>query len=139
MRRLLLPLVLALAACSPTAPVDAVPSGAVEFPAHSVYLLWWKEVEVDAGVLRSMDRVRYFRVPTKAGFWYDPQIRRWVNGLWSPDGKIYLADRDGELNEGLVKHELLHEILRGDSGHRNPLFATYDALPACYVGKCEAE
>lgn len=123
MRTVLLGVLMALSSCAgPTDPQYQVPVSGREVDAPQVYAEWWVEVQEDAGIERSLDRVRFFSVPRP---WYNQRYGRTVHGLWVPDGRIYIVDYLLRA-EGLVKHEMLHELLRGDSAHAHPLFAVYD-------------
>lgn len=123
MRTVLFGALLVLSACAgPTDPQYLVPSSGREVDIPGVYSEWWAEVQEDAGIEASLQRVRLFSVPRP---WYNHRYGRTVQGLWVPDGRIYLVDYLLRA-EGLVKHEMLHELLRGDATHAHPLFAVYD-------------
>lgn len=123
MRAIVLGLVLALSACSgPTDPGYQVPVSGREVEIPYIYYQWWDEVQEDAEIEASLDRLRLFSVPQP---WFNRRYGRTVLGLWVPDGRIYMVQYL-LLAEGLVKHEMLHELLRGDQTHAHPLFDLYD-------------
>lgn len=117
---------LVLVACSsPTTP--EIPPGAVEVSPRAAYTNWWAEVMEESGIVRDISRVRWFSVPGDS--WYSPRFDADIEGLWVRDGRIYIAEtRRG--NKNLVKHEMLHELLRGDFAHAHPLFEVY-TLTTC--------
>lgn len=125
MKKLYLVVAAAVVACSSPVAPPQVPSNAVEYPALDIYGTWWNEVERDVGIERPMDHVRFFSVEDDGYGWFHPGYQRIVRGLWVPDGRIYVmayAQRD----EALLKHEFLHELLRGDRNHNHPLFDAYN-------------
>lgn len=111
----------ALAGCSsPVGP--EIPDGAVPFDPPAVYATWWDEIMHQASIQRDVSRVRWFLVET--GPWESARYGGATHGAWVPDGRIYLADGWEEW-ENLVKHEMLHELLRGDAAHAHPAFDLY--------------
>lgn len=107
------------------------PDGATALDPPAVYESWWTEVEADAQILRRRD-VKWMLVPGR--FFYRENDPQPVLGLWATNGTIFLAET-ATLHEGVVKHEMLHEVLRGDYEHRNPLFEKYSRIPGpeiCY-------
>lgn len=113
---------LSLVACSsPTAAPFQVPSGATEWPGDSLYPRWFAEVKAESGIDRDTSRVRWFLVPEP---WHSERYGQTIEGLWVPDGRIYIAAQWRGF-ENLVKHEMLHELLQGDLAHAHPLFDEY--------------
>lgn len=121
MNRLLTLSLLVLVGCgSPTAPF--VPTGSQQYEAPEVYAAWWAEVEADLGADGDMAGVRWYEVA--GGMFYHPSHGKVIGGMWSQDRSIYIAEGLTR-NRGLVKHEMLHDLLGGDMEHRHPLFRTY--------------
>jgi len=128
--RLLFLVLLLLASCDlPTSFGAEIPSGAVPMdPVPEVYSKWWRDVMRDAGIQRDVSHVRWFTV--RGGMFWSERDGAMSAGRWIPDGRIYIAE-GWELNEPTVKHEMLHELLQGDSNHEHPLFAHYRS---CHEG-----
>ena len=62
-----------------------------------------------------------------------PPPRSWgtrfvARGVWTPPHQITLV-RGYEDNEITVRHEMLHDLLEGDSEHRSPLWTECDLIP----------
>lgn len=126
MRRItLLTLALLLAGCSDLLGPD-IPDHTVPMTPPSVYATWWAEVEAEAGLDRPAREVSWYLV---RGGLFRSRDGTPTSGRWIPDGRIYLAE-GWELFEPNVKHEMLHELLQGDPGHKHPLFRKYD-VSAC--------
>ena len=97
----------ALLACAPS-PVD-VNFGVVPWSPPPEYVGWWSEVEdcsIETGDFTLID---WFLA---SGF----AAGATVVGQWSPPHSITFL-RGFEVNENVVKHEMLHDLLRGDEFH----------------------
>lgn len=130
--RLLFLLALLLAACSEiTGAKPEIPSHSVPFDPPAVFEQWWVEVQAASGIHQRHDRVRWFLV--RGGLFLSEREKALSSGRWIPDGRIYLAE-GWERDEANVKHEMLHELLRGDHEHRHPLFEKYDSQ-SCWNGE----
>ena len=118
MRRLrLLPLALAtsFAACySIIEPELTLPPDAVRTEPLAQYAVWYAETESCTGVTGSFSNVRWFAVPHER--WWDPVWEQFAIGTWRAPHDIYLAGSEIE-NENLVKHEIVHDLLRGGLIH----------------------
>jgi len=81
-----------------------------------IYSVWWSESETCADQRRDMKHVVWFTVAA------DSFLTRkgWAIGYWSGEHKIYLTERR-KLSMGLVKHEMLHEIIH-QGEHPSPPF-----------------
>jgi hypothetical protein len=130
-RRLLLLLLLPLAACeSPFAP--RLPAGAVRFTPPSIYRQWWTLTEQCSGRQGLYEAVSWYVVP-------DAETLPGTNGLnalWYGDSRIVLAGAyDGIAAGDLVRHEMLHAILR-DGGHPREMFVRRCAGVVVCIGEC---
>lgn len=100
-----------------------LPGGAAAFAPPAVYARWWAQAEVCSGRTGDLAAVRWFVVPGADTIPLAGQGE--VNGYWSAgSNEIVLAEhsvRDG----GVVRHEMLHALLRG-GGHP----------PAEFQGRC---
>lgn len=99
---------------------------ATPYPAPEIYLEWWQEVHADLSIKASLphlDRILWFEV--HQGAWFSKEHGHDIWGLWTSKGRIYIA-RGCTLDEGIIKHEMLHEILGPRSrDHSHPLFFAY--------------
>lgn len=107
---LLAPGLLLVAACG----FDVAGSESMEAPA--VYREWWDKTEACSGLSGDFDRVEWLVVP---GYSF-PCSSGQCAGHWERGHQIYVAD-EWKLNEMVVRHEMLHDLLDG-GGHPNPPF-----------------
>ena len=97
----------ALFACTPS-PVD-VNQGVVPFTPPAQFLTWWDEVQDCSHETGDFTLIDWFLAN---GFAAGAE----VVGQWSPPHSITF--RHGfERMENVVKHEMLHDLLRGDKFH----------------------
>ena len=88
--------------------VIQVPSGAYRFRPYAIYETWLNEVNECAGTSGRLDDIDFYAVPRRGFFLYGGgYFAGYFDKLPEPD-RIYLVEHDRE-NEGLVKHELLHQ------------------------------
>jgi len=92
------------------------PAGSQPWEPPAVYRQWWAETEACSGLSGNFDRVEWMTVPG-ASF---PCSSGDCVGHWDPDHKIFLAS-DWTLHEMVVRHEMLHDLMRR-SGHPSPPF-----------------
>ena len=120
--RIAAPLVGALALGCHALTDPALPRAAERFDPPPVYARWWAMTEACSGVTRPLGAVAFYRVP---GARTVPTPDGDVAGYWSPQSnRVVLADfvvEDG----GLVRHEMLHALLRR-GGHPR----------AAFLGRC---
>jgi hypothetical protein len=99
-----------LAACTE---LVTLPAGSESFAPPPEYRLWWSMTEACSGLRGSLDAVEWDVVP---GVEVLPGTNGEYSGEWFAQGnRIVLADVE-KLNGGLVRHEMLHALIRG-SGH----------------------
>ena len=82
----------------------------------AVYREWWAKTEACSGLSGDFDRVEWSLV---AGHSF-PCASGNCAGHWEPGHRIYVA-QDFVLNEMVVRHEILHDLL-GRAGHPDPPF-----------------
>ncbi|HET9948595.1 MAG TPA: hypothetical protein VFQ22_06720 [Longimicrobiales bacterium] len=119
---LLLSVLPSVAACSiftapepPWRPPDAVP-----YEPPAIYATWWAEVTACLGMPDDgFERIAWYRVGDGYGF-STPDYGR-ASGRWVPPHEVYIAFRHTRTRY-IVKHEMIHELLRGGS-HDDPRFA----------------
>ena len=111
MRVVLLLALAATSACySIVGPDETLPPDAVRTEPLAEYELWYSQMELCTGETGSYGAVRWFEVPYNR--WWDPIGEQYAIGTWRAPHDIYLSV--GELaNEKLVKHEIVHDLLRG--------------------------
>jgi hypothetical protein len=104
------PVLLLLGACG----FDVAGSERVEPPA--VYREWWDKTEACSGLSGNFDRVEWLVVP---GYSFDCASGECA-GHWQRGHQIYIAE-DWLMNEMVVRHEILHDLLNV-GGHPDPPF-----------------
>lgn len=82
----------------------------------AVYREWWAKTEACSGLSGDFDRVEWLVVPGRS---FDCKSGQCV-GHWHPGHQIYIAE-EWLHNEMVVRHEILHDLLRG-GGHPDPPF-----------------
>ena len=113
--------IVALAVCTSCDSANpTTPGEVVRYDPPGIYRFWWTQLRQEAGLSAAFPSVSWYEV--LGGEWRNND-GEWIHGLWRP-GEIYLAVGLTR-NEGAVKHEMLHELLRGDPQHTHPLFALY--------------
>ncbi|MBA3258729.1 MAG: hypothetical protein H0T68_04600 [Gemmatimonadales bacterium] len=120
---LLYPALLLLGAC------DFDVAGSAHMDAPVVYREWWSRTEECSGLSGDFDRVEWLVVPGHSFECSSGQCA----GHWRRGHQIYLAD-GWKMNEMVVRHEILHELMNG-GGHPNPPFGqgcplTWETWPA---------
>jgi hypothetical protein len=117
MRKLIILLGL-LSCASPFAPKNAT-----SFTPLPIYSQWWQEVEACSGLHGDMSKVKWAIVNVDSmKFYYFNCDGIMASGCWVRPNSIYIVKID-TLFEGLVKHEIQHDLLqRGD--HPTPPFKT---------------
>lgn len=113
LRPLALLAVLAATACeSIIGPELTLPPDAVRAEPLEVYAAWYVEAELCTGETGDFGLVRWFTVPHDR--WWDPVWEQYAIGTWRAPHDVYLAEAHLE-NEAVVKHEIVHDLLRGGS------------------------
>lgn len=98
------------------------PSDAEEFSPPAVYSTWWKMTEACSGMTGSLGAITWFRTGQALHAFPsgDP-----LGGYWSPVGNRIVLTNDLALDGGVVRHEMLHALLRKGGHPRNQ-----------FLGKC---
>ncbi len=110
---------LALLACSDSVSVAIAQRQQFEPPEE--YRSWWETVEACSSRSGDFDLVRWFDT---ASIVVQGVV---VSGLWEPPHDITLWSLATE-NASVVRHEILHDLLRGDGDHKD------DAWSLCNLG-----
>jgi len=116
MRRLL-PLFVLLNACDSTGP--SLPPGAMRFVPPAVYQEWWALTEQCSGTTADSSAVTWYRLPRGAGIPLGDGT--FVNGRWDAVENRIILDGESEFAGDLVRHEMLHALLRA-GGHPRAMF-----------------
>ena len=117
----------ALLACTGITDPSLPPAERFEPPTQ--YLGWWREMQQCSARSARLDAVRFYRVLPTPGrdslHFSHPESGEYYDGAWVPRwNAIYLAAGQ-TMTPGLVRHEMLHALLRDV---RHP--------PAYFAGKC---
>ena len=134
MRHLVLLLALAAGCESPTVP--PLPLGAVQFTPPAVYRVWWDLTQACSGLSGDFPRVTWYRVPDAETIPLGDGTQ--VNGYWNPAGNRIVLAADAELDGSLVRHEMLHALLRTD-GHPRAAFIGRCAGTVVCIERCITE
>lgn len=86
----------------------ALPAGAEEMTAPAVYARWWSLVEACSDRSGSMSSVRWYRTPGSS-FALNGQREA---GMWRSRGNRIVIAGDAVSDGSLVRHEMLHALLR---------------------------
>lgn len=138
MKKVLLVLCLLFASACTTAEYG-LREAARPFVPPGVYEVWWREVFQDLEMYEDTTissrspadfaGIQFFEVGGDCialGWLGDSVFRMCALGVWEPWSRHIFIARGLHLDEGLVKHELLHDILWMDIGaHNHPLFKRY--------------
>lgn len=117
-RRILCAFVAALAACSD--PVSLVYVDRRPFtPPLEIYTTWWAELEACLDRTRDFDGIRWF-LADEIGQAAGP-VSGSIRGQWLSNREITIKSGHEHVMV-VVKHEMMHDLLRGDGGHRHELW-----------------
>jgi hypothetical protein len=116
-----------LEACDLTGP--ALPAGAEHFAPPAVYQQWWQLTEECSGTSGNLADVNWYRIPSVDMIpLADGTL---VNARWdASENRIILAG-DTEFAGDLVRHEMLHALLRGGGHPRNEFIARCAGVVVC--------
>lgn len=107
-----------------TAPI---PPNAQRFSPPAIYARWWKMTEACSGRTGAIAAVEWYRTPG-AVFEYDGTT---AGGYWSATGNLIVL-AGGETDDGaLVRHEMLHALLRVRGHPRGQFLGACESLVVC--------
>jgi hypothetical protein len=116
-----------LEACDLTGP--ALPAGAQHFVPPAVYQQWWQLTEECSGTSGSFAGVSWYRVPDVDAIPLGDGTS--VNARWdASENRIILAG-DTEFAGDLVRHEMLHALLRSGGHPRDAFIARCGGVVVC--------
>ena len=111
-----------------------LPSGAQRFTAPTVFARWWALTEGCSGLTRDFGSVQWYTVPGVTSF--PLTDGKEANGYYSEaSGEIVLANGP-DADPVVVRHEMLHALLRNQRGHPRGYFlercaGVVTCQPAC--------
>ena len=105
-----------------------LPAGSVRFAPPVAYAGWWAMVQQCSGRSAAFDEVTWYTVP---GVDQVPLLGTFVSGYWSQfNNRIVLAG-DARFSGGLVRHEMLHAVLRSGDHQRSMFLDACAGLVVC--------
>jgi hypothetical protein len=107
------------------------PRDAVEFSPPTYYRTLWRSVESCSGSAGDYASVRWFRTDGSAGGDVD------AIGAWWPEGNRIVLNGDYLNNESIIRHEMLHAILRSVE-HLSTFNGSCADIVSC-SGRCTSE
>jgi hypothetical protein len=122
-------LMIILAAVACVEPAAPLPSNSQRFTAPPVYQLWWSMVQACSGHTGNLAAVEWYVVPGADSI---SDGSEGVAGYWSSSDNRIVLIGSGEFNGPLVRHEMLHELVRVDGHPRSEFvrrFGTHRTTP----------
>lgn len=94
-------------------PTSTQKDGIEPYDPPTFYAAFWQDTESCSGTEGDLTLVSWFRAQA---IWHNGQLLR---GVWEPPHRItiWLGLEDDETT---VRHEMLHDLLRGDPDHLRP-------------------
>jgi hypothetical protein len=125
-------IILAAVACvEPAAPL---PSNSQRFTAPPVYQLWWSMVQACSGHTGNLAAVEWYVVPGADSI---SDGSEGVAGYWSSSDNRIVLIGSGEFNGPLVRHEMLHALVRVDGHPRSEFVRRCGGVVDCRVACVE--
>ncbi len=97
-------------ACQQHVVDPALPAGSMTFAAPTIYRTWWQMVEACSGVQSDLAAVSWYEVPNTTTIPLEGTSG--VGGYWSDASDEIVLASAVVLDGGLVRHEMLHALLR---------------------------
>lgn len=110
----------------PALPIDAEP-----FSPPPVYSRWWSMVESCSGISASLDAIQWYAAPGPLTNPDNPSES--INGYWSAASNRILLDFNDTINGGVVRHEMLHALLRVAGHPRRAFLDSCGGIVSCGV------
>lgn len=107
-----------------------LPANAARLTPPLVYERWWAMVEECAGVTAQLEMVEWYYVPN-VNTVSDGQ--RMTVGYWSPSNNRIVLPGNEVFDGAVVRHEMLHAILRTPRHPRAPFLTTCGGIAACEI------
>lgn len=109
--------VITLAACGDNIVDPALPDSAARFDPPPAYSRWWEMTQACSGIRKNLGELQWYRSP-------DRTIRlngKEVTAYWSLGSKRIVVVDAYRLNGSVIRHEMLHSLLRQE-GHPREYF-----------------
>lgn len=116
-------------ACDSTKSV--LPDGLVAMSPPPRYGLWWSMVESCSGQSRAMSGVSWYVLPSGP-------LPNGAQGSYYDDTRSIVLSQSGVNKPGVVRHEMLHAILRVPGHPRDQFLGRCDGFVICPVASCGA-
>jgi hypothetical protein len=108
-----------------------LPFNAEPFPPPPVYARWWSMVESCSGLRSSLDAIQWYSAP---GPLTNPEnASESISGYWSAASNRILLDFNDTINGGVVRHEMLHALLRVAGHPRGAFLGSCGGIVSCGV------
>ena len=114
-------IVVAAAACTDLG-FQAEIQNRAPFDPPVTYAAWWTATETCARASGQLDRIEWYLATSIV---VDGAL---AFGAWTPPHEIVIVS-GYETDETIVRHEMLHDLLEGDSEHRSGAWARCDLIP----------
>jgi hypothetical protein len=119
--------VVGLAACRNLVDPD-LPSNAEQFTPPSVYSRWWTMTEACSGLSGDFSSVSWFMIPGVSTVLLDGKP---VVGYWSLPGNRIVIAGAGKLAGGIIRHEMLHALMKARGHPRAKFLEDCGGVVAC--------
>jgi hypothetical protein len=127
-------LMIILAAVACVEPAAPLPSNSQRFTAPPVYQLWWSMVQACSGHTGNLAAVEWYVVPGADSI---SDGSEGVAGYWSSSDNRIVLIGSGEFNGPLVRHEMLHALVRVDGHPRSEFVRRCGGVVDCRVACVE--
>ena len=117
-------------------PTTPLPPGAERFDPPTVYAEWWNLTEACSGLTGDYASVTWYQVPNADTIPFGEG--RFVNGEWQGDGNRIILGGENLEDGDLVRHEMLHALLR-QGGHPRAMFIGRCRGTVVCTGQCIAD
>lgn len=115
-----------LLACSPVTE-PPLPRGTIQFSPPPIYNGWWAMTEACSGITASMDAIGWYVAPPGATLLGS----RDIGGYWSMASNHIVLSAESQLDGGLVRHEMLHALLRAPTHVRSQFLGRCAGVVPC--------
>ena len=119
---------IALTALACSESTQPLPTGSVRFTPPPVYSLWWSMAEACSGHTGALRDIQWYTVPNADSI---PAGDDEVSGYWSSSNNRIVLIGAGQFNGTLVRHEMLHALLRVNGHPRSQFVGACAGLVDC--------
>ena len=127
---------LALSVCDRAVdPPQLLPPDAEQFSPPAVYSTWWNMTQACSGLSGSLADVTWYKTTQPL---HDPRTEEVLGGYWISGSNSIVILTTAMLYGPLVRHEMLHALLRGRGHPRNQFLGNCAGTVSC-SGACIAD